>query len=85
MSSEIMVALLSLAGTLLGTFGGIVASSKLSNYRIEQLEKKVQSHNNLVERMYAVEGHQETLDEKLKVANHRIEDLEHAARDGGKD
>lgn len=85
MNSEVMVALLSLAGTLLGTFGGIVTSSKLSNYRIEQLEKKVQSHNNLVERMYAVEGHQETLDEKLKVANHRIEDLEHAARDGGKD
>lgn len=85
MNSEVMVALLSLSGTLLGTFGGIVTSSKLSNYRIEQLEKKVQSHNNLVERMYAVEGHQETLDEKIKVANHRIEDLEHAARDGGKD
>ena len=79
MNSEVMVALLSLAGTLLGTFGGIVTSSKLSNYRIEQLEKNVQAHHNLVERMYAVEGHQETLDEKLKVANHRIEDLEHAA------
>ena len=76
MSSEIMVALLSLAGTLLGTFGGIVTSSKLSNYRIEQLEKKVQAHNNLVERMYAVEGgHQETLDENLNVANHLIEYL----------
>ena len=49
MSSESMVALLSLAGTLLGTFGGIITSSKLSNYRIEQLEKKVQAHNNLVE------------------------------------
>ena len=82
MSSESMVALLSLAGTLLGTFGGIITSSKLSNYRIEQLEKKVQAHNNLVERMYVVEGHQETLDEKLKVANHRIEDLEDAARGG---
>lgn len=84
MNSEILVALLSLAGTLLGTFGGIVASSKLSNYRIEQLEKKVQAHNNLVERMYAVEGHQETQDEKIKVANHRIDDLEHAAYDGGR-
>lgn len=83
MSSEVMVAMLSLAGTLLGTFGGIVTSSKLSNYRIEQLEKKVQAHNNLVERMYAVEGHQETLDEKIKVANHRIEDLEHDAHAGG--
>ena len=80
MSSEVMVALLSLAGTLLGTFGGIVTSSKLSNYRIEQLEKKVQAHNNLVERMYAVEGRQETMEEKIKVANHRIEDLEAVSR-----
>lgn len=83
MSSEIIVALLSLAGTLLGSLGGVLASSKLTNYRIEQLEKKVQAHNNLVVRMYAVEGHQETLDEKIKVANHRIEDLEHAAHEGG--
>lgn len=83
MSSEVIVALLSLAGTLLGSLGGVLASSKLTNYRIEQLEKKVQAHNNLVVRMYAVEGHQETLDEKIKVANHRIEDLEHAAHEGG--
>lgn len=82
MSDEIIVALLALVGTLLGTFGGIVTSSKLSNYRIEQLERKVQAHNNLVERMYAVEGHQETLDEKIKVANHRLDDLEHAGHDG---
>ena len=55
MSSEIMVALLSLAGTLLGTFGGIVTSSKLSNYRIEQLEKKVEQHNTVIERQYRLE------------------------------
>ena len=83
MSNEVVVALLSLAGTLLGSLGGVLASSKLTNYRIEQLEKKVQAHNNLVVRMYAVEGHQETIEEKIKVANHRIEDLEHAAHEGG--
>ncbi len=82
-SSEIIVALLSLAGTLLGSLFGVLASSKLTNFRLEQLEKKVQAHNNLVVRMYAVEGHQETLEEKIKVANHRIEDLEHAAHEGG--
>ena len=69
MSSESMVALLSLAGTLLGTFGGIITSSKLSNYRIEQLEKKVEKHNSIMERTYILE-------EKVKVANHRIDDLE---------
>ena len=68
MSSEVMVAMLSLAGTLLGTFGGIVTSSKLSNYRIEQLEKKVQAHNNLVERTYKLEG-------RMCEAEHNIRDL----------
>lgn len=56
MEPEIIVALVSLIGTLAGTFGGIVMSSKLTIYRIEQLELKVNKHNNLIERMYKVEG-----------------------------
>lgn len=56
MSSELLVALISLAGTALGTLGGILAANRLTNYRIEQLEKKVQAHNNLVERTYKLEG-----------------------------
>ena len=48
--------LISLLGTAIGTFGGIMASNKLTNYRIEQLEKKVSKHNNLVERMYLAES-----------------------------
>lgn len=56
MNPELIVALLSLAGTLLGTFGGILAANRLTNYRIAQLEKKVQAHNNLVERTYKLEG-----------------------------
>lgn len=55
MSETIIVAFLSLIGTLLGTFGGIIASNKLTNYRIEQLEKRVEKHNNVVERMYKLE------------------------------
>ena len=58
MSSEITVALISLVGTALGTLGGILAANRLTNYRIEQLEKKVQAHNNLVTRMYQVEKQQ---------------------------
>lgn len=76
MSETIIIALISLLGTLGGTFGGILATSKLTNYRLEQLEKKVDKHNNLIERMFKVEENINILDEKIKVVNHRIEDLE---------
>ena len=69
MNTEIIIALVSMAGTLLGTFGGIVTSSKLTSFRLEQLEQKVDRHNNFAQRMRVVE-------EKIKVLNHRIEDLE---------
>ena len=55
MSEVVVVSIISLCGTLIGTFGGIIASTKLTAYRIEQLEKKVEKHNTLVERMYKVE------------------------------
>ena len=76
MSDTIIVAVLSLMGSLGGTLGGIALNSKLSNYRIEQLEKKVDKHNNLIERMFRAEEAINILDEKVKVANHRIDDLE---------
>ena len=76
MEEGIVVAVIAFAGTLLGTAGGIVASSKLTNYRIEQLEKKVDKHNALVERTYRLEETCTVLNEKVKVANHRIDDLE---------
>lgn len=56
MSDAVIVALLSLAGTLLGSGLGVVASSRLVNFRLEQLERKVQAHNNLIERTYKLEG-----------------------------
>ena len=76
MSTELIIALISLGGTALGTFGGIFINTRLSNYRIEQLEKKVDKHNSLIERTYAIEQHNAVVDEDIKVANHRIEDLE---------
>ncbi len=69
MSETVIVAIVSLFGTLAGTFGGILTSSKLTAYRIEQLEKKVDKHNNFAERI-------PVLEEKIEVANHRIDDLE---------
>ena len=76
MTEAIIVAVLSLIGTLGGTFGGIMAANKLTNYRIEQLEKKVAEHNNLVSRLYQVEKQEAIMEEEIKVANHRIDDLE---------
>ncbi len=76
MPTELIIALISFAGTLAGSLAGIFTASRLSNYRIEQLEKKVEKHNNLIERTYAIEQHNAVVDEEIKVANHRIEDLE---------
>lgn len=76
MSDTVLVAILSLGGTLLGTFGGIMTSSKLTEYRIKQLEIKVEKHNNLVERVFRLEDNDKLIDEKIDNANHRIENLE---------
>ena len=56
MPSEIVVALISLVGTFLGTIGGILASQKLVTYRISQLESKVDKHNNLIDGTYKIEN-----------------------------
>ncbi len=76
MSEAVTVAVISLFGTLGGSLIGVLASNRLTVYRIEQLEKKVEKHNNLVERTYKIEEEQEVEKEKLKVINHRLEDLE---------
>lgn len=70
--SNIVVAVIALIGTFIGSYSGI----KLMSYRIEQLEKKVEKHNNLVERMFKVEEQTSLQEEKIKVANHRIDNLE---------
>lgn len=76
MTDTVIVAIVSLVGTLIGTFGGIITSGKLTNYRIEQLEKKVEKHNKVVERVYNLEKEKAVFEEEMKVANHRIDDLE---------
>ena len=63
--SSIIVALIALLGTAIGSFSGF----KLTSYRVEQLEKRVAEHNNYARRMPVVE-------EQIKVINHRVSDLE---------
>lgn len=80
MDNTVIVALitgvLSLAGTLAGSYFAQRKATALITYRLEQLEQKVSKHNNLIERTYALEKRCDVFDEKIKVANHRIEDLE---------
>ncbi len=66
---SVLVALLSLAGTLIGTLGGILVSSKLTNFRLEQLENKVDKHNGFAEKI-------PVLQEQIRGLTERLEDLE---------
>ncbi len=76
MNDAVLVALIGLLGSGIGSLCGVLASSRLTQYRLEQLEKKVQAHNNLVERTYQLEERTELQEEKIRVVNHRIHDLE---------
>ena len=76
MEPEIVVSIITLLGSALGTFGGIFVNSKLTAYRIEQLERKQDKHNAVIERTYKLEETVALQEEKIKVANHRIDDLE---------
>ena len=80
MTDAILVALIGLLGSGVGTFGGILVSSKLTQYRLEQLEKKVEVHNQVIDRVYKLEERTELQEEKIRVANHRISDLEEAVK-----
>ena len=76
MTEAIIVAALGLVGTLVGSYLANRKSTALIAYRLEQLEQKVSKHNNLVERTYALEESVALMDERMRVANHRIADLE---------
>lgn len=78
MADAVIVALLSLAGTLIGSYLSSRKSAALLAYRLEQLEQKVQAHNNLIDRTYRLEDRVNVQEEQIKVANHRISDLEQA-------
>ena len=76
MDPTVISAILALVGSLVGTFAGIITSSKLTEYRIKELEKKQDKHNQVIERTYKLEERMELVEERQKVANHRITDLE---------
>lgn len=76
MTSEIIVALIACMGTIVGSFFGVMASNKNTTWRISQLEEKVNKHNNLIERMYQVEGKVQGLEHSLESDENRLDTLE---------
>lgn len=83
---EIMVALITCGGTILGVWLQNRKHnrdiSELIEYRVSKLEEKQDKHNNMIERIYQLEGAVELLDNKIKSSNYRIKDLEEEAKDG---
>lgn len=73
---NIIIAALGFVGALAGTYFSNRKAQALMAYRLEELEKKVDKHNNLVERTYRLEEARAVLEEKIDVVNHRLKDLE---------
>lgn len=80
MATQIIISLISFLGSALATFGGIFASSKLTAYRIEQLEKKQDKHNAVIERTYRLEEIVKNQEDKIKETNRRVEEIERRTR-----
>ena len=76
MSDAIIVAIISGLFTAGGAVVSVFTANRVTAYKLESLEEQVRKHNNLIERMFLVEQQTALLDEKMKVANHRIDDLE---------
>ncbi len=82
MNETLLVAVLSFAGTLIGTVGGILAANRLTTYRLERLEKQVEKHNQVIDRVYKLEQADAVEEEEIKVINHRLHDLEQYHKGG---
>lgn len=82
MTETIIVALLALIGTLAGSYMSNRKMTALLDYRMAQLEERVNKHNEVIERTYKLEEQEALMEEKIKVANHRIDDLEQFHKGG---
>ena len=80
LASSVAVGVLSLIGTIYGSRSGVKEANRLVNYKIDELTARVNKHNNLIERVYKLEQHEAVIDERIDVANHRIEDLEEVTK-----
>ena len=76
MKNEFFSGILSLVASLVGTFGGIITSTKLTNYQINELKKRVDKHNNVIERTYKLEEHCKYVDERIEKLESEVENNE---------
>ncbi len=76
MKNEFFSGILSLVASLVGTFGGIITSTKLTNYQINELKKRVDKHNNVIERTYRLEEHCKYIDERIEKLESEVENHE---------
>lgn len=74
--AELVIAIISMVGTMSGSYFANKKSTALVAYRLEQLEKKQDVHNQVIDRVYELEKSVALNTEDIKVANHRIQDLE---------
>lgn len=80
MDSSIISALIALCGSLLGTLGGIMVSNKLTAYRLEQLEKKVDKHNNVLERVALMEQNEKTIWRRVDELRNEVHEMKEGER-----
>lgn len=73
MRNEFLSGIFSLVASLVGTFGGIITSTKLINYQINELKKRVEKHNNVIERTYRLEEHCKYVDERIEKLESEVE------------
>lgn len=78
--TTIITAVIAFAGTLIGTLAGISRSTALTTYKIDELTKKVNKHNNLIKRAYELEARADRTDDEFNRINHRLEKLEEGKR-----
>ena len=76
MQGEFLTGIFSLIASLVGTFGGIVTSTKLTNYQINELKKRVDKHNNVIERTFKLEEHSKYLAERIARLESEVENHE---------
>ena len=76
MTEGIMIAIITGCCAAIPTIIAVFVNNSKTLYRVEQLEKKMEKHNNFIERVYELEKQSNLHEEKIKVVNHRIDDLE---------
>ena len=76
MNVDFLTGVASLVASLVGTFAGIITSAKLTNYQINELKKRVDKHNNVIERTFKLEEHCKYIDERIEKLESEVENYE---------